>query len=98
MKAVFFIKKENYGKVKDLVSKDDLISRQSLVFRDNQSLNLKEEGYYLEIEGNDEAIKKAREILKDLAKELEGEEKEKILETIKNQEESAMSGFGAIFG
>ena len=45
-----------------------------------------------------EGLKKADEKLKDVAKPLEGEKAEKIIEKIKKEEESAESGLGSIFG
>ena len=48
--------------------------------------------------GTEEGIKKAREILKDLARELKEEEGKGVIEIIKKQEEEAMEGFGGIFG
>ena len=97
MKVVFFVEKENLNKVKD-VTKEEPIVRQSITFRDNRSLGLEKEGDYLLIDGSEEACEAAREKLKDLATELEGEEKEKIIQKMKEMEESALEGFGGIFG
>lgn len=97
MEVLFFIPKEKYATTKAKVFEDDLVSRQSIQFRDNKSLGLSKEGYYLELKGSKEAIKKARDLLKGSGKELEGKEKTKILKIIKNQETNAMQGFGAIF-
>ncbi|NIO23309.1 MAG: hypothetical protein GTN38_04770 [Candidatus Aenigmarchaeota archaeon] len=98
MKAVFFIPSENYSKAKNLVYSDDLVSRQSINFRESKALGLKKEGYYLEIDGSEEAIKKLAELLKDLGKEVDKKEKEEVLKKISEQEESAAAGFGSIFG
>lgn len=98
MKAVFFIPSENYSKAKNLVYADDLISRQSINFRESKALGLKKDGYYLEIDGSEEAVKKLSEILKDIGKEVDKKEKEEVLKKISEQEESAAQGFGSIFG
>lgn len=98
MEAVFFIEKEKYPQARDRASSDDVVSRQSLTFRDSQGLGLEKEGYYLLVSGSDEGIKKAREILKGLGRELKGEEGKGVTELIKEQEEEAMEGFGGIFG
>ena len=97
MKVVFFIEKENTNKVKDIVNQDP-IGRQSITFRDNIALGLDKEGNYLLIDGAEEACKEAQEKLKDLAEELKGEEKEEVITKMKELEESAMEGFGGIFG
>jgi hypothetical protein len=98
MKTVFFIPSENYSKAKNLVYEDDLLSRQSINFRESKALGMKKEGYYLEIDGSEEAIKKLAEILKDLGKEVDKKEREEVLKKISEQEESAAAGFGSIFG
>jgi len=97
VKVVFFIEKENTNKVKDIVNQDP-IGRQSITFRDNIALGLDKEGNYLLIDGAEEACKEAQEKLKDLAEELKGEEKEEVITKMKELEESAMEGFGGIFG
>ena len=98
MKILFYLEKDKYQKSSDLVMKNDLLSRQSINFREAASLGLKETGYYLELDCSQEAVEEARKLLKDLAKELAGDEKNKILEIISKQEESANAGFGSIFG
>ncbi len=98
MKILFYLEKDKYQKVSDLVMKNDLLARQSINFREAASLGLKEAGYYLEMDCSEEAVEEAKKVLKDLAKELSGKDKDKILEIIAKQEESANAGFGSIFG
>lgn len=98
MKAVFFINMGDYPKVKNLVYADDLVSRQTINFRESRALGFKKDGYYLEIDGSHDAIKKVKEILGPLAKEAEGKEKEDVLRKIKEEEEKAAEGFGSLFG
>ncbi len=98
MIAVLFTEKKNYSRVREILLKDDLVSRQSINFKDNSSLGLQEEGYYIKIDGSKEGIDRAKELLKDLGKELSKDHIEKILEIIKRQDESADQGFGSIFG
>jgi hypothetical protein len=98
MRAVFFIPKENYSSVRNEVEGHEQISRLSITFRDNQSLGMEKEGYYLELDGPDELIATARDILKEKADELKGEELEKVEKAIEAQSSKAEEGFGAIFG
>jgi len=98
MKAVFFIPTENFPKVKNAIYGDDLVSRQTINFRESRALGFEKDGYYLEIDGSGEAIKRTKEILGDMGKEVDEKEKEKILKKISEQEESAAEGFGSIFG
>ncbi|MBN2042645.1 MAG: hypothetical protein JW754_02465 [Candidatus Aenigmarchaeota archaeon] len=98
MKALFFLPSENYSKAKNKVSEDDVVSRQSLNFRECKALGFDKEGYYLEIDGSEESIVKAKEVIGELGKEVSGKEKEDVLAKIKEQEENAAAGFGSIFG
>ncbi len=99
MKAVFFIGKDKYLAAKNSLEGDEQASRLSIAFRDNKSLGLEKEGYYLELDGPEELIAKARELLKESeAKELEGDELKKVEDAIGSQESKAEEGFGAIFG
>jgi hypothetical protein len=98
MKAVFFVSKENYGSAKNKVYMDELVSKQSITVRDNAAIGMKKEGYYLLIDGDDAAVKKAGELLKGMADRLDGKEEEKVISAIEGQESSAAEGFGAIFG
>ena len=85
---VFVVPKEEKAEVQQRIREDDLISRQSLTFREIG------EKFYLIVEGSEEAIER---IEKEFGLE-RAEDREKILEEIKKEEESAMQGFGSIFG
>jgi len=98
MKLLFYLEKDKYSKVNDLLLKHDLLSRQSINFREASTLGSKEAGYYLELDCSEESVPVAKELLKDFAKEMTGVEKEKILKTIQEQDEVANAGFGSIFG
>ena len=98
MKAVFFMGMENYSKAKNIVFADDMLARQSVNFREARALGLHKDGYYLEIDGPQEAIHRAKELLKDIAKEVEHKEKEEVLHKIKEEEDKAAEGFGSLFG
>lgn len=97
MQVVFFVEKENLNKAKDVTSEDPIV-RQSITFRDNKSLGLEKEGNYLMIDGAEEACKEAQEKLKEIAQELDEEEKETVIGKMKEMEDSALEGFGGIFG
>lgn len=85
---------KNYSKVRDVLLKDDLVSRASIIFKEAKTLS-NEEGYYLYISGTEDQCKKALELTKDLAKEIK--DKEKIINKIKEEENRAQEGFGSIF-
>lgn len=77
---------------------EDSFARVGYKMRDGTSLGEDKEKTYLYFSASDEFAKKADEKLKDVAKLLEGEAAEKIIEKIKKEEASAESGLGAIFG
>ncbi len=97
MQVVFFVGKENLNKAKDVTCQEPIV-RQSITFRDNLSLGLEKEGNYLMIDGSEEACKDAQKKLKELAKELKGKEKDTVVAKMKEMEDSALEGFGGIFG
>ncbi|HEC76620.1 MAG TPA: hypothetical protein ENI33_05135 [Thermoplasmatales archaeon] len=95
--AIFKISKENEGII-DEIKKDDLVSRQSIWNRSSASLGIEGDFIFLKIEGEEKAIEKAKEILRDKADLLEGKEKEDINEKFVADDEKASEGMGFIFG
>ena len=94
---IFEVKTEDIGKINKL-TKDDIVSRQSILTRDSSSLNLKGDFSYLKIEGSDKGLKRAEELAKELKfKKLDKKKAQKINEKIEEQEDSAASGMGMIF-
>lgn len=98
MKAVFFVKKEEFSQAKNKVYNDDTVSKQTIIIRENSALGLSKEGYYMLIDGDEAAIKAARELLSEKAEELKDKDAEEAIAAIDKQENSAAEGFGAIFG
>lgn len=82
----------------DSALKDDLIARQSITVRDATVLGLEENVKIIMIEGTQEAIDKADELLKDLSKKVETEEAKAIQKKIKSADDEAAEGVGMIFG
>ena len=94
---IFEVKNEDVGKINTL-TKDDLVSRQSILTRDANSLDMDGDVSYVKIEGSDEGLKQAKKLAKELKlKKLDGKKAKKVDEKIKEQEESAASGMGMIF-
>ena len=99
MKIVFDVKPEKKAEAELIAKSDDTISRQSIIMRSAASLGMEEKmgtSYVLVIDGSEEAVRKARELLKDIAKEIE--QPDSILEKIREDDEKAVEGFGSIFG
>ena len=94
---IFEVKSENVGEI-DKMIRDDLVSRQSILTRDSSSLDIKENAFYVKIEGSKEGLKKAEELAKELEfKKLGKKKAEEINKKIEEQEDSAASGMGMIF-
>jgi hypothetical protein len=98
MKVVFFAKSDKYAQAKTKVYGDEVVSKASIIIRDNSAIGMKKAGYYIVIDGEDEAVKKAKEILAGLAGVVSGAEEKSVVKAIEEQESSADAGFGAIFG
>lgn len=77
---------------------EDSFARVGYKLKDGTALEEDKEKTYLYISASEDFLKKADEKLKDIAKPVEGEKAERIIEKIKKEEESAESGLGSIFG
>ena len=94
---IFEVKSESIGKINQML-KDDLISRQSIITRDSNSLNIEGDVSFLKIEGSDEGLKRAEELAKEFEFEKLDEKKAKeVNQKIEEQEDSAADGMGMIF-
>ena len=96
METVLKFESKNLQKIKDILLKDDLVSRSSMIFKDGSFVN--KEGYFCYISGTEEQVKRAIEISKELAKEAEEKDKKEIIAKIKDEEQKAAEGMGSIFG
>jgi hypothetical protein len=95
--VIFEVKSEKSGKINKLI-KDDLVSRQSILTRDSNSLDMKGDFSFVKIEGSKEGVKRAVELAKELEFKKLGEKKAKQINVIiEEQEDSAASGMGMIF-
>jgi hypothetical protein len=96
MDLLLFCKKENSKKLEEKLKKDDLVSGASIKVRDASILN--KDGVYFYLEGTEDKIIKAKELSLGLAEEVWGNEKENVIRILKEEEEKAIEGFGAILG
>jgi hypothetical protein len=83
-----------------LLVQDELISRQSITIRDSKSLGVKGDHTYMKLEGNNDAITKAEEIIKEnkMGKKLPVREAATINNKLEKEDEDAHQGMGLIFG
>ncbi|HDH91508.1 MAG TPA: hypothetical protein ENF38_00990, partial [Candidatus Aenigmarchaeota archaeon] len=81
MEIVLKFNKKELQRVKEILLKDEIVSRASIVFKDGETIG--KEGYYCYISGLEEQCKRALELTKDIAEEAEEEEKNKVIEKIK---------------
>lgn len=96
MKAVYLVSTDNKQKAEDALKKDDLVSRGSITIRLATSLEIKEDGYFIVLDGSDQALKQAEELLKGIAEKYK--DAELVLKRIQEQEDRAVEGFGNILG
>jgi len=98
LKIVFEIEKLNLQQVKNILLKDEIVSRASIVFKESKSLGFDKDVFYCYISGLDQACEKARDLLKNIAKQVDEKIQEQIIQKIKQEEDSAITSFGNIFG
>lgn len=98
MEVVFKIKKQDLQKVKNVILKDEVVSKASIIFKESGGLGLKGNDYYCYISGLEETCNKAKGLMKNLGKIASKRDTEKVIAQIKSEEESAMTGFSSIFG
>ncbi|MFH0815469.1 MAG: hypothetical protein V1934_01450 [Methanobacteriota archaeon] len=94
--AVFAFKKELGSKV-DMVLKDDLIMRQSITHRTGDAMGVGAEFKVVFVEGSGEAVARVVELMKPLEI-ANHKDHEALLKKLKDEENAASEGFGAIFG
>jgi len=95
--VIFKVKSAEQGKINTIL-KDDLVSRQSIVIREANSLDIKDNVSYLKIEGSNEGLKRAEALAKELGmKKLPVKKAKTIDDKIREQEDSAATGMGMIF-
>ena len=96
MDIVLEVEKSNVNKLRDALNKDNTTTRASIVFKDGSIIG--KENQFCKISGTDEIIEKAKEISKDLGKEVDEKTKDEFLLKLKEEEEKASEGMGGIFG
>ena len=96
MEVVFHFKSENYAKGKEVLLTDDVVGRASLTFKEGSIVG--KDGYYCLLSGTEDQCKRALELVKDLAEEVKDDTKMQLITKIKEEENKAMEGFGAILG
>ena len=81
----------------DPYSKDS-ISRIGYVIKDGSALDADKDKVYIYISAPEDKVKIADQKLKEIAKIVEGENADKIIKHIKDEQNNAATGFGNIFG
>ena len=97
MYRVFRLAAAQASKV-DLLLKDDLVGRQSVIARDAKSLGLSGDDRYVVVEGVDAGVVHAVELLKEIVRPLEGAVATDVYRRVRSQDDEAASGMGLIFG
>ncbi|MFH0832492.1 MAG: hypothetical protein V1900_02090 [Candidatus Aenigmatarchaeota archaeon] len=96
MEEVFLVKSEEKSKAELALRGDDLVGRQSITIKLASALGMKEDGYFIIVNGSDEAMKKVKELLKGIAEKYK--DKENVLKKVAEEEDIAIEGFGNILG
>jgi len=94
---VYLLSKENYKKVEEIITKNEKTSMLSIYFREMKSLGFDDDRIALILDGLEEYLKIAEEILGNLVIKPEKDLEEKIIQKFKEEEERAKEGFGFLF-
>lgn len=97
MYRVFRLPSGQASPLEDLY-RDDLVGRQSVTARVASSLGLLGEGTLVLVEGSEEGVARAEELLKDAATVLPPEDAETAYRAFRAQDEDAAAGMGFVFG
>jgi len=96
MEIVLKFEAKDLQKMKDLLLKDNFVSRASIIFKDGSFVN--KPGYYCYISGLEDQCKKAIALTNEMAKEAETKDRDEVIQKIKEEESRASEGLGGIFG
>lgn len=96
MEIVLHVEAKNLSKVKEVLGKDDLVSRASMTWRSGSVIGKSD--YFCLLSGSDEQCRRAVEIVKEIAKEADKPDAEAFAAKIREEEEAAGAGLGGIFG
>jgi DNA-binding cell septation regulator SpoVG len=94
---VYLISGEDLEKVRQALFSDEITSRANIVFKDAKLMTGRD-GYYIRVIGTEEQLKRIKEIIGESAREIDAKEVEEVLKKLQEEDESALAGFGSIFG
>lgn len=98
MELVYTYETKDEKAMKKLLD-EEFWKRLGPTVRECRAMGLDKEGTCIYIKAKDELVVEARKLLQESpAKELKGEEGEKLIKAFKDEAEAAEAGMGAIFG
>lgn len=98
MELVYTYGMESDKDMKKLLD-EEFFKRLGPTVRECKHMGLEKEGFCMYIKARDDLAEEAKKMLKDSpAKELKGEEGEKLLKAFRDESEAAEAGMGAMFG
>ncbi len=98
MDWIILVKGVNAKKAEEILKKDDVTSRLGITIRDAKMLDLSKDGSIFLIDGADEGVHRAKELIKDFVEKADEKELLKARHKIKEEQDRAAEGFGGIFG
>lgn len=97
MEFITLVKKESVKKAEEILKKDNVTSRLGITIKDAKSAGLNKNGSVFLIDGEDEGVKRAKELIKDFVEIADENELKRAKQKIKEEQEKAAIGFGGIF-
>jgi hypothetical protein len=98
MELVYTYGTEDEKTMKKLLD-EEFFKRLGPTVRECKTMGFDKAGFCIYIKAKDETVQEAKKLLAESpAKELKGEEGEKMMQTFRDEAEAAEAGMGAIFG
>lgn len=97
MAAILFVVPGSKRSELDTILKEDRIARQSQKIRDASTLGGKSGELFVLVEGSDDVVRTAAEMLAKIGEKLPPAEHEQVLRRMQEEDESASAGMGLFF-
>lgn len=97
MDVLFHVESKKKDDVNEVIGKDPL-HKVSAVWQKCSALDRDRDGYYLMMTCDEELCEVARDKIGDKVEEITGDQKDEIVEELKDREEKTLNGVSSIFG
>jgi uncharacterized protein YaaQ len=98
MKIVWLVSDDKLNEVRSKLMADEVVNRHSITIRSARSLDFNKDGNYLFLNGSEDAVERAKELVAESVQTIEEDEVNEVISRIEEAEDSVAAGLGGIFG